>query len=128
MSEQQEQSENNTTKIVIAVASVFIIGFVMVGANKQKTVEEMEHEAMIRNYVTLQSMANDKCPKAVFDETGEQVYFPSSTDTDKDSYITLNWEGENSATGGFKTASCTLKASIGGISKLVIDGKEIINK
>ena len=33
-----------------------------------------------------------------------------------------------SVNGGFKTASCTLTGALGGISELVIDGKEIIKK
>ena len=88
----------------------------------------MEAEAMIRNYAAIQGMANQKCPAAIQNETGEQVFFPSKTESDKDSYITLFWDGENTAKGGFKTASCTLKASLGGISELIVDGKILIKK
>ena len=124
----EETPVNNTGKIVIAVVGVFVLGFAMVGANKQKSVAEMESEAMIRNYANIQGMANQKCPKAVEEATGEQVFCPSKTESDKDSYITLFWEGENTANGGFKNASCTLKAKLGGISDLIIDGKAIIKK
>jgi hypothetical protein len=61
------------------------------------------------------------------EHTGEQVYFPSGTDTDKETYITMKWVGED-AKKGFKTATCTLHSALGGISELVIDGKEIIKK
>lgn len=130
MSEKVEVTEpmSNTMKIVIAIASVFAIGFLMVGESKQKTTAEMEAEAMIRNYAAIQEMANKKCPAAVQEVTGEQVYFPSKTQSDKDTYITLFWEGENVGSGGFKTASCTLKAALGGISELLVDGKAIIKK
>lgn len=128
MTEEVKEPMSNTTKIVIAVAGVFAIGFAMVGANKQQSKEEMEAASMIRNYAAIQGMANQKCPKAVEEATGEQVLFPSKTESDKDSYITLFWDGENTANGGFKNASCTLKASLGGISELIIDGKVIIKK
>ena len=119
---------SNTMKIVIAVVGVFVMGFTLVGASKQKTVVEMEAESMIRNYANIQGMANQKCPAAIESATGEQVFFPSKTESDKNTYITLIWEGENTANGGFKNASCTLKASLGGISELVVDGKSIIKK
>ncbi len=129
MSEEvKEPMINNTMKIVIAVVGVFAMGFIMVGENKQKSTAEMEAESMIRNYANIQGMANQKCPEAVQAATGEQVFFPSKTESDKDSYITLFWDGENVGTGGFKTASCTLKASLGGISELIVDGKAVIKK
>ncbi|MDD5271312.1 MAG: hypothetical protein PHU14_01210 [Methylovulum sp.] len=119
---------SETLKIILAVVAVFAAGFIMVGTNKQQSKEEMEAASMIRNYVAIQTMANDKCPAAIKKATGEQVFFPSETQSDKDSYITLKWVGENSKNGGFKTASCTLKASLGGISELIIDDKAIIKK
>ena len=88
----------------------------------------MEASATIRNYVAIQTMANDKCPEAIKKETGEQVYFPSETKSDKETYITLIWLGENTKTGGFKKASCTLHAALGGISELIVDDKVIIKK
>ena len=42
----------------------------------------------------LQTMATEACPKAIKEATGEQVYFPSSTDSDRESYITMKWVGE----------------------------------
>ncbi len=131
MSEELENKEpmSQTMKIVIAVVSVFAMGFLLVGQSKQdKTPAEMEAASMIRNYANIQGMANQKCPVAVEEATGEKVFFPSKTESDKDTYITLFWEGENVANGGFKNASCTLKATLGGISELVVDGKTIIKK
>jgi hypothetical protein len=120
---------SETMKIVIAVIGVFVAGFIMVGVSKEKpSVEQMEAASTIRNYVAMQEMANKKCPQAIMTETGEQVFFPSETKSDKETYITLMWEGENFKTGGFKKASCTLHASLGGISELIIDDKVIIKK
>lgn len=130
MSEETEVKEpmSNNTKIVIAIASVFAIGFLLVGQSKQQTNAEIEAASMIRNYANIQAMANQKCPQAVEENTGEKVYFPSKTESDKDTYITLFWEGENVGSGGFKKASCTLKAKLGGISELIIDDKVLIKK
>ncbi len=120
---------SETMKIVIAVIGVFVAGFIMVGASKEKpSVEQMEAASTIRNYVAMQEMANKKCPQEIMNETGEQVYFPSETKSDKETYITLIWMGENLKKGGFKKASCTLHSSLGGISELIIDDKVIIKK
>ena len=119
---------SETMKIILGVAALFIAGFIMVGTNKQQSKEEMEAASMIRNYSAIQTMASQKCPAEIMKITGEQVFFPSETLSDKDSYITLKWVGEGSKTGGFKNASCTLKAALGGISELVIDDKVIIKK
>ncbi|MGZ8136918.1 MAG: hypothetical protein ACXW1W_08210 [Methylococcaceae bacterium] len=116
-------------KIMIAIAGVIIAGFILVGVSKQDpTPAQQEAASTIRNYVAMQTMASDKCPVAIKNATGEQVFFPSETVSDKETYITLKWVGENAKTGGFKAASCTLKAALGGISELVIDEKVIIKK
>jgi hypothetical protein len=120
---------SETMKIVLAVVGVFVAGFVMVGLSKQEPSDmQKEAAASIRNYVAIQTMASEKCPVAIKKETGEQVFFPSETKSDKDSYITLIWLGENADKGGFKKASCTLRAALGGISELIIDDKVLINK
>ena len=116
---------SETNKIIIGVAAFIIMGFILVGTNKDQSKEQMEAASMIRTYAAMQTMANNKCPLAIKQATGEQVFFPSETKSDKDTYITLKWVGES---GGFKTASCTLHLSLGGISELVIDDKVIIKK
>lgn len=116
-------------KIMIAVASVFIMGFVLVGLSKEdQTPEQMEAAAKIRGMVAMQMMANEKCPQKIKEATGEQVFTTSETESDKETYLTLKWVGENADKGGFKNASCTLHASLGGISELIIDDKVIIKK
>lgn len=113
-------------KIMIAVVGVFVVGFIMVGANKQQSNEEKEAASQIRALVAMQEMANVKCPNLIKNKTGSQVYFPSKTDTDKATYVTMEWIGEKDS--NFKTASCTLHLSLGGVSKLVIDDQVLIDK
>ncbi len=116
-------------KIIMAVAGLFVMGFVLVGASKEdQTIEQMEGAAKIRAIVAMQMMANEKCPEKIKEITGEQVYITSETESDKETYLTLRWVGENAEKGGFKNASCTLHSSLGGISELIIDDKVIIKK
>ncbi len=125
MSEEQKKI-SETQKVIIAVVGVFVVGFLMVGASKEQTNEQKEAASQIRTLVAMQEMANQKCPKLIQKHTGAQVYFPSKTDSDKETYVTLEWTGE--AGDNFKTASCTLHQQLGGVSKLVIDGKVLIDK
>lgn len=125
MSEENQEKMSDATKLMWAVIGVFVIGFVVVGVSKQESPQTVEAQSMLRNYVAIQQMANQKCPAAILKETGEEVFFPSEDpQTDKETYITLKWKGEKN----FKEASCTLHGSLGGISELVIDGKTIIKK
>jgi len=120
---------NSTQKLMAAVVGVFLIGFLMVGSNKEQTNEQKEAAGMIRAVAAMQTMANNKCPRAVKDATGDQVYFPTSTDTDKQTYVSLTWDASKTEDKySFKKAKCTLHLTVGGISKLVIDGKTIIEK
>jgi hypothetical protein len=116
-------------KIMIAVVGAILTGFILVGVSKQEpSNEEKEGAAKIRNFVSMQTMASHKCPLAVKEHTGEQVFLTTETESDKETYLTMKWDGENAKTGGFKKASCTISATLGGISELVIDGKVIIKK
>jgi hypothetical protein len=130
MSEEHEPKEkmSETQKLMMAVIGAILIGFVMVGLNKQQSTEQKESAALVRNVFNLQTMATEACPKAIKEATGEQVYFPSNTESDKESYITMSWVGENGQKGGFKKASCTVRSVMGGISQLVIDDKKIIDR
>ena len=92
-----------TMKVVLAVLGVFVIGFIMVGISKDEPSDvQKEAGSSIRNLVAIQTMAGEKCPQVIKEKTGEQVYFPSETKSDKETYVTLIWEGENAKTGGFK--------------------------
>jgi hypothetical protein len=125
MSEENEEKMSDATKLMWAVIGVFVIGFIVVGVSKQESPQQVEAQSMLRNYVAIQQMANQKCPAAILKETGEEVFFPAEDPkTDKETYITLKWKGEKK----FKEASCTLHGSLGGISELIIDGKTLIKK
>ncbi len=113
-------------KLLIALAGAFVVGFILVGASKQQSNEEKETASQIRSLVAMQEMANHKCPKLIENKTGTQVYFPSKTDTDKTTYVTMEWIGEKDS--HFKTASCTLLLALGGVSRLVIDDQVLIDK
>jgi len=113
-------------KIMIAIVGVFVAGFILVGTSKQQSNEQKEAASQIRSLVAMQEMANQKCPKLIQNKTGTQVYFPSRTETDKTSYVTMEWVGDKDA--NFKTASCTLLLALGGVSRLVIDDKVLIDK
>ncbi|NOU22573.1 MAG: hypothetical protein HOO93_12470 [Methyloglobulus sp.] len=119
---------SESAKLAIAVVGAILVGFVMVGLNKQQSTEQKESAAMVRNVFNLQTMATEACPKAIKEKTGEQVFFPSETESDKENYITLKWVGENSQKGGFKKASCTIRSVMGGISELIIDDKVIVHR
>lgn len=117
---------SHVQKIIIAIVGCFVTGFILVGSNKEKTNEQLEAEAMIRAVAGMNGMASKKCPVAIKKAIGTQVYFASETETDKETYVTLKWVGKEKD--NFKTATCTLHVSLGGISNLVIDDKVIINK
>ncbi|GAW86150.1 conserved hypothetical protein [Bathymodiolus platifrons methanotrophic gill symbiont] len=120
---------NNVQKLMAAVVGVFVVGFLMVGGNKEQTTEQKEAAGMIRAVAAMQTMANRKCPVAIKTKTGDQVYFPTSTDTDKQTYVSLTWETAKADEDySFKKAECTLHLTVGGISKLVIDGETVIEK
>jgi len=123
---EEKKPISETQKLIAAVVGVFVVGFLMVGASKEQTNEQKEAASQIRTLVAMQEMANKKCPKLIQQHTGSQVFFPSKTDTDKETYVTLEWTGE--AGDNFKTASCTLHQQLGGVSKLVIDDKVLIDK
>jgi hypothetical protein len=120
---------NSTQKLMAAVVAVFAMGFLMVGSNKEDTNEQKEAAAMIRAVAAMQTMANKKCPLAVKAKTGDVVYFPTSTNTDKQTYVSLTWEtAKTEEKYSFEKAECTLHLTVGGISKLVIDGETVIEK
>ncbi|MCK5889800.1 MAG: hypothetical protein KAG19_07650 [Methylococcales bacterium] len=131
MEDQEGKSEegglSNSQKLMIAVAGVFAAGFFMVGSNKESTNEEKKIAAMIRDVANMQRIAHKKCPMLIKQYTGTQIMsLVSNSETDKSTYLTLEWKGDKDD--NFKTASCTLSVIKGGISKLVIDGKNIIDK
>lgn len=115
-------------KLMAAVIGMFALVAVMVYLGKQdESPEIVAEKTRLLTLSSMQGMAGQKCPLAVKKETGTEVYFPSSTETDKETYVTLNYKGTEKGD-NFKTASCTLALELGGISKLIIDDKVIIDK
>ncbi len=120
---------SNTQKLMAAIVGVFVLGFLMVGSNDEQTSEQKEAAGMIRAVAAMQTMANKKCPIAVKKYTGTQVYYATSTDTDHQTYVSLIWDASKSDDKySFKKAECTLHLTLGGISKLEIDGETFIEK
>jgi|GEM_PF-353032 len=129
MSEENKTTEEGLSliqKLMLSGAAFIFIGYFMVWSSKNKSTEQMGAATMISTYAALQSMANRKCPLAIKQKTGEQVFFPSDIKSDRNSYITMTWEGGDIKT--FKKAECTLTLLQWGITKLVIDDHVVIEK
>ncbi len=116
---------SDTAKLIIAVLGVFAVGFFIVGTS-EKSEEEKKSDAFVAGYSSMSKMANDKCPKAVKKHTGSPVFFPSDTESDKQSYITMTWIG--GPDDNFKKAVCKFVRARGGIGELTIDDKVVISK
>ncbi|MBM4207105.1 MAG: hypothetical protein FJ190_03470 [Gammaproteobacteria bacterium] len=119
---------SESAKAFAAVIGAIAIGFILVGLSKEQTVEEKENAAMVRSYFNLITMATDICPKAIKKETGVEVYNHTSLDTDKETIMTLKWEGLDPKKDGFGSASCKIETVKGGITELIIDGKTILKR
>lgn len=115
-------------KLMAAVIGMFIIVAIMIGVGKQdESPDIVAEKTRLMTLSSMQGMAGQKCPNAIKNATGTEVYFPSSNETDKETYVTLFYKGTEKGD-KFKNASCTLALELGGISKLVIDDKVIIDK
>jgi hypothetical protein len=119
---------SETQKILAAVVGVFVVGFLLIFISKEQEKEVNPDKSKLITYSSMQGMASQKCPPIIEEKTGTRVFFPSSIDSDKDTYVTMNWKGENDD--HFKTASCTLKLQTSGIrvTNVTIDGKVVVDK
>lgn len=117
----------DTQKIMIAVLGVFVVGGIMIAGNKTQSIEKREAASMVRALTGMQGMAHKKCPSLIKKHTGTKpVSLVSNSETDRATYLTLEWVGQKDE--NFKKATCTLSVTLGGISRLVIDDKVIIDK
>lgn len=116
---------SKTQQLIVAVLGVFAVGFFIVGTS-ERTEEQKTNDSMVSGYAAMSKMANNKCKAAVKKHTGNPVFFPSDTQSDKQSYMTLIWTGDPGDS--FKTASCTFTRAKGAITELVIDGKTVISR
>jgi hypothetical protein len=114
-------------QMMIAIAAVFIIGFLMVGSNKEQSSEQKKAASMVRDVANMQRIAHKKCPQLIKKHTGtQQVASIVKSDSDRATYLTLEYTGEEGD--NFKKVFCTLSVVKGGISKLIIDGKTVIDE
>lgn len=117
----------NAQKMMIAVVAVFAIGFLLVGSNKDQSDDQKEVAAMVRAMANMQRIAHSLCPSLIKEHTGTQITsLVSKTSSDKSTYLSLEWLGEKND--NFNKATCTVDVTKGGVSKLVIDGKAVIDK
>jgi len=117
-------------KLMVAVVAVFAMGFFLVGSNKEQSDDDRKTAAMIRDRANMNRIASSKCPKLIKKHTGSAITsLVANTKTDNSSFLTYEYKGE--AGDNFKDASCTLSIlEVGGfgISDLVIDGKDLIDR
>jgi hypothetical protein len=130
MSEENETSEegiSHTQKMIMAVAAVFVAGYFAVGSTKieNKSAEQLESEAMITSYASMMRIGIRKCPDEILSYTKAQVFNHNSVEGDKSTYLTLVYDGDDK---NFKKAECTISLIYGGMSKLVIDGKVLVDR
>jgi hypothetical protein len=117
----------NTQKLMIAIGGVFVMGYFLVGTNKDQTDNQKKSASMIRDVANMQRIAHKKCPLLIKEHTGTQIAsLVFKTDTDKATYLTLEWKGEGND--NFKQAICTISVPYGGVSKLVIDDEVVIDR
>ena len=115
---------SNVSKIVIAVASVFLIGFFIVGTS-EKSNEQIKNEAFVSGYASLLKHTRMRCNAAVKKHTGVNAPTSPEVDTDQRTYMTLLWkDGKES----FDSAECTFTRAKGAITKFVLNGETIISK
>ena len=116
-------------KIMMAVAAVFVMGFVMVGLSKEdQLLNKLKPRQKLETMLQCKRWQVKNARRKSRKQPGSKCFSPSAVEGDKETYVTLKWVGENADKGGFKNASCTLHASLGGISELIIDDKVIIKK
>ncbi len=117
----------NAQKMMLAVVGVFAIGFMMVGSNKEQSDEQREAASMVRAVANMQRIAHNLCPKLIKQNTGSEITtLVSKTSSDKSTYLTLEWLGEKND--NFNKATCTVDVIKGGVAKLVIDDKVVVDK
>jgi len=113
-----------TTQLIASIVGFILVGYIVVGTS-EKSDEEKKNDALISGYAAMSTMASKKCPKAIKEHTKQNAYFPTSTDSDKTTYMVLKWENQ---TGKFKNAICRFERAQGGIVKLEIDGEVVIER
>jgi hypothetical protein len=125
---EQSNNMNDNQKIMAAIGAVVLMGvFIFSSSNKDDSAALAAEKTKLLTFSSMQGMASQKCPVAIKNETGTEVNFASSNESDKDTYVTLFYKSTEKSD-NFKNASCTLTLELGGISKLIIDDKVVIDR
>ena len=111
------------TQAIAGFVVVFIIGFIIIGMSGQSQ-EEQVAQAFIRSGNMLNRQAQEKCKEAIEKEVKTNIYSPTDSSSDRESFVSLTWTG---AQGKFDKAECKY-VKTKGIVSLVVDGKTIIAK
>lgn len=115
-----EEKMSEVTKILIAFVLVMITGGVII-ATSGVSDEQRASNAVLTHYSNMSRIAGYQCPTAVLKHTGEKAYIVEKTDSDKETYLTLTYKGEEK----FSTASCTIDR-LGKVTQVVVDGKDMM--
>ena len=111
------------TQAIAGLVVVFIIGFIIVGTSGQSPEEQMA-QSFLRSGNMLNKHADEKCREAVEKEVKANIFSPTDSSGDQETFVILSWKGTQ---GKFDMATCKyVKAK--GIVSLVVDGKTIIAK
>ncbi len=73
------------------------------------------------HYSNMSRIAQYQCPKAILKHTGEKAYMVSNSESDKETYVTLSYEGTET----FSKASCSIDR-LGKVTQVLVDGKEML--
>ena len=115
-----EEKMSEVTKILIAFVCVMITGGVIIATSGVSN-EQKASNAVLTHYSNMSRIAQHQCPKAILKHTGEKAYVVSNTESDKETYVTLSYEGSEK----FSTASCSIDR-FGKVTQVVVDGKEML--
>jgi hypothetical protein len=111
------------TQAIAGLVVVIIIGFIIVGMSEQSPEEQMA-QAFLRSGSMLNQYAHEKCREAVEKEVKTNIFSPTDSSSDQETFVSLTWTGVQ---GKFDKATCKY-VKTKGIVSLVVNGKTIIAK
>jgi hypothetical protein len=115
-----EEKMSEVTKILIAFVCVMITGGVIIATSGVSN-EKRASNAVLTHYSNMSRIAQYQCPKAILKHTGEKAYVVSNSESDKDTFVTLTYDGSDK----FSKASCSIDR-FGKVTQVVVDGKEML--
>lgn len=117
--EEQKERMSPATQAILLFAGFFVVGFIIVGGSKETPEEKMARSFMQASNM-LDYSAREKCAAAVYEKTGERVYAPSESGSDRQNWVELTWRGN----GKIKEAFCRYE-SANGITLFKINGETV---